>query len=229
MYIEVTNYTALIPPDMVTLIDASRAFIDSNGKPSILPMIYSMGLERDYANRYSRPTAYASIVEFDNTNDELTSQAVQVESHIDGVSVNTSQQQALQYHIRNGVINTSFETGFVVLTYLGYPMDDNGSLLVPDHDAVQSAFVWNIIKNIDILAYRKDPNNATRAIMDKSEQEYCWAVGKAHGKTHMPSIDQMESLKNMIVRSIPKMNEHSNGFATANIQEKIYGQVRVRN
>jgi len=36
----------------------------------------------------------------------------------------------------------------------------------------------------------------------------------------MPSVDQLEGIKNNIIRLIPKINQHSDAFKTANHQEQ---------
>jgi hypothetical protein len=54
----------------------------------------------------------------------------------------------------------------------------------------------------------------------KIEQERDWYIGAAQTRGHMPSVDMMESIKNNILRLIPKINQHSDGFASSGSQEQ---------
>ena len=49
-----------------------------------------------------------------------------------------------------------------------------------------------------------------------------FSIGAAITKGRIPSIDEMESIKNNWLRSISKILEHSNNFNTLNQRERRY-------
>ena len=52
------------------------------------------------------------------------------------------------------------------------------------------------------------------------ERDRDWYIGAAQTRSHMPSMDMMESIKNNWIRLIPKINQHRDGFKSANMQEQ---------
>ena len=49
-------------------------------------------------------------------------------------------------------------------------------------------------------------------VFQHSEQEWQWYVGQAGNKAKMPNIDQLESIKNQVMRLLPKVNPSRNIF-----------------
>jgi len=125
-----------------------------------------------------------------------------------------------KYKLNNGFMYTNFKNGFVEMTYKAFPVDEFGMPMVPDNEkfirAVESYIIWRM----DHKRWRTTRNNTDRIIAAESEKEYLWYVGAAATGSHNPTVDMMESIKNMILRSIPKINEHSNGFGTLGIGEQ---------
>jgi len=60
----------------------------------------------------------------------------------------------------------------------------------------------------------------SESIYAKLAQERDWYIAAAQTRGHMPSVDQLEGIKNNIIRLIPKINQHSDAFKTANHQEQ---------
>lgn len=58
-------------------------------------------------------------------------------------------------------------------------------------------------------------------VLANTQQEYCWAVGQAQSSLTMPTIDQMESIKNSWCTLVQRANSHREGFKTDGSQEKI--------
>jgi len=61
-----------------------------------------------------------------------------------------------------------------------------------------------------------------KALVNHSSQERDWAVASARTKGRIPTIDELESIKKMWIRSIPKINEHATGFKTLGSPEIRY-------
>ena len=219
----VVNYRAYLPPDLVYVISMRRVEVDSNNKitsssemvenPSMF--FYDKVLNNSSGTNWVRPTSDHPLNTVED--DELTTE--------NGVVVGQSQlpynTMSHGYRINNGVIFTDFESGYIELAYKAYPVDSDGFLLVPDDEKLRVAIKYHLIYKIDYRNWRVNPASpGMKALLNDSEQKRDFYVGAARNKAHIPTIDKMESIKNRWISLIPRINEHRNGFATLNNQER---------
>ena len=124
----------------------------------------------------------------------------------------------LSYTINGGKIFTSFKEGSVEMAYWAVPTDEQGLPLIPANkrfvEAVKNYLAHRISFKLDIQG-RMPAGKA-----DKLEQEWLFFCASAASAARMPSLDQMESLKNQWLRTIPNINEHSQGFSFLNEEER---------
>lgn len=125
-----------------------------------------------------------------------------------------------KYKIKNGYLYTNFKYGFVEMTYKAYPLDELGMPMLPDDIRYIKAVEWYLISRIDFKRWRMTRNAADERIYSHSDREALWYIASARMKTKVPSVDMAESLKNMILRSIVKINEHKQGFKHTDIVEQ---------
>jgi hypothetical protein len=125
-----------------------------------------------------------------------------------------------KYKLNGNFIYTNFKDGFVEMSYKAYPIDNDGMPMVPDNIKFIKAVEWYLISRMDYKRWRTTRALVDQKIWETSSTEASWYVGAARSTAHMPSIDQMESIKRMILRSIPKINEHSTGFKHTNVTEQ---------
>ena len=124
------------------------------------------------------------------------------------------------YTVSGDKIFTSFKSGQVEMAYTAYPVDEKGFPMIPQETRFQNAVR-------DYIAHRLSFKLAIQgkfqpAMADKLEQNWLFYCQSAANKSRMPSIDQMESLKNQWVKLIPNINEHDTAFRYLNIQERRY-------
>lgn len=114
------------------------------------------------------------------------------------------------FYINDNFFNTSLKEGIICLSYMGIPIDDEGFPKIPDDIYYIQACTAYVIKMLDWQKWRRGliPDK----IWETSEANWNFYVQSARGAANMPSIDQLESLKNRLIRIIPQMNEYSNGF-----------------
>lgn len=125
-----------------------------------------------------------------------------------------------EYKINDGYIYTNFETGYIEFTYQGFVTDDSGFPKIPDNQRYIEAVRWSLIEHLDYRKWRV--GEITDKVYQHSEQERGWYIQSARSAASIPSIDKMESIKNMFLRSIPKTDFHDNYFKYANVPEKRY-------
>ena len=92
--------------------------------------------------------------------------------------------------------------------------------MIPDDQKFIDAIRWSLIEHIDYKKWRV--GEITDKVYHHSEQQREWYIASAKNKANMPSIDQMEYIKRMFLRSIPKIDEHGTYFKYSNVQEQRY-------
>lgn len=140
-----------------------------------------------------------------------------VKMHCDD-SINISCKCEDTYTLNNNYIFTSFEEGTLEINYHSFPVDDKGYPMIPEDQAFIEAITLYIAYKVANNLWMADRLKDNQFKHIKTEKD--WYMGKAIARGKMLSIDQMESFKNMIVRIIPKLNAHSDGFNSIGSQEK---------
>tara|TARA_B100000768_G_C11255355_1_gene366120 strand:- start:265 stop:1185 length:921 start_codon:yes stop_codon:yes gene_type:complete len=123
-----------------------------------------------------------------------------------------NQSNNITFDLNNDHITLSAKEGKVCMAYLAIPTDEEGLPLIPDNTSYQLAVKKYLTMKIDYIAWRKGELRAD--IFQHSEQEWAWYVGQAGNKAKMPNLDQMESIKNQVMRLLPNVNHHETFFRT---------------
>jgi len=221
--IEISNYRGILPNDIVTRGSCRRIDINDNME------IYKFSAMQETTDLFFQTPGAESIdnpVFFDpyyNT--------VYIDENGESQPVTLTQSPSyygtgdtFTYKIEGNIIFTNFKTGYVEMEYKGFAIDEDGLPAIPDDEKYIRAIVWEIIANTDRKTWRKNPSPQNKSIYNDSAQERDWAVSSARTKGRIPTVDELESIKNMWVRSIPKINEHATGFKTLGAQEVRYNQ-----
>ena len=122
------------------------------------------------------------------------------------------ENRRITFDINNNHITLSVKEGNVCIAYLAVPTDDDGLPLIPEDTSYQLAIKKYLTMKIDYIAWRRGELRSD--IFQHSEQEWQWYVGQAGNKAKMPSIDQLEGIKNQVMRLLPNINAHETFFAT---------------
>jgi hypothetical protein len=155
----------------------------------------------------------------DATLDDVVSDIRQSQSRI--VTSTTSKQEfSPMYKLNSDFIFTNFKSGFVEMSYKAYPVDEFGMPMIPDNIKFVKAVEWYLISRIDYKRWRTTRNAADEKMWRVSDLEALWYIQSARTAARVPSLSQMESVKRMLLRSIPKINQFNNSFKTAAIQEQ---------
>jgi hypothetical protein len=126
----------------------------------------------------------------------------------------------LTYKLNDSVIFTSFKEGTVEMAYLAFPVDEEGYPMIPDNEKFVKAITSYLAERKGFQLYMEGKLDAQR--YGKLEKEWLFYVGAAQAAAKMPSIDQMESLKNQWLRLIPNIERHNRGFRDLGSQENRY-------
>jgi len=129
-------------------------------------------------------------------------------------------RSSFTYKVNNNFIFTNNTEGCVEMVVLKYPLDEEGFPLIPDQFKYIRALASYIRYMADTRLSRQ--GKLAEGIAQKSEQAWLFDVGAAGTSARIPTVDEMESLKNQVLSLIPQPNEHGNGFKTLGAQERRY-------
>lgn len=189
---------------------------------------------RDFANTIVTTSLQIKLSDAEDYIDEgeLSLAQDELEDVIDDINqsqgrATSYQSQVLdfipRYKLNGDYLFTNFRNGFVEMQYKAYPVDDFGMPMVPDEIRFIKAVEWYLISRMDYKRWRSSRNAADQRIWESSDQQASWYIGSARSKALKPTLAQMESIKNMILRSIPKINEFATGFKnTGTIEQRKF-------
>jgi hypothetical protein len=121
----------------------------------------------------------------------------------------------------NGCIHTSFSTGDVCISFMKYPMDENGDFLIPDHIDVIQAITYYV--NTRIWEKRMNmKEEGARQMFEMYLGLFETAATKATGKLMMPDIDTLQNIKDQTDRFFPASNKYYSFFGNLNSPERPY-------
>ena len=210
--LEVSSFRAEVPCDLYQLMA-----VEYEG----LPLVYGTDLTAYDKNRTTSMSPESSQPAHTSARFETTTGVTQNsptgESTFRQTRTTKNQRNGSEYYVINpNYIVTSFEEGTIKLHYDGYPLDDCGYPMVPDNIYYKQALEWYIIRQMLMGGYKNE--NFNWQIADQKWGHYCVA---AQNDAAYPSIDKMESFKNMWVRLVPNINAHSDFFMGNQTQEQL--------
>lgn len=125
----------------------------------------------------------------------------------------------LTYKIQGNVIFTSIKEGTIEIAYNAFAVDSDGYPMIPDNSSFINALELYIKKKHFNVLF--DTGKITPQIYNQVCQDYAWAVGQAQSDLIRPTIDQMESITNMLNTLVPRVTEHRTGFVNLGTKERI--------
>lgn len=105
------------------------------------------------------------------------------------------------------------------VAYRAIQLDDCGFPLIPDNEKYIRALI-SFVK----VEYFKDlyERGLLRPdVLDRVEQDYCFNVGAAQNDMKMPSLDEIESVSNILNSMLPRRYSHYRGYADSGSKEMV--------
>jgi hypothetical protein len=128
----------------------------------------------------------------------------------------------ITFSINSDFMTFNLKAGKACLAYWAFPIDKDGFPLIPDDEIYKIAVTKYLTTKIDYIVWRQDPDSrGKRALYDESMKEYSWYIGKLTSHLKMPSVEQMENLKNQMIRMKPNI-QHFNSFFNSLGQNQGY-------
>jgi hypothetical protein len=173
-----------------------------------------------YNNRASLPCDFYKIVQLAKGGQALTYLTGSFDTYYHTAdSVNLGSTGEAGYTVNSAFFNFNFKEGKVFLSYLAVPTDKEGFPLIPDAISFKEAIVSYIVMKLKYSEYISGTYNPNQYRM--LVQEWNHFCGQARGVANMPSLDEMESIKNQWIRLVPEMSRNQGLFNGLNSGERV--------
>lgn len=116
----------------------------------------------------------------------------------------------ITFDINDNYITFNIESGKACVAYSALPIDEDGFPIIPDDAKYRRAVQDYLIHKIDYRLWRQ--GFIDEKVFKQSERNWLWSIGSASSHLKMPSIEQMELLKNSLTRLIPRFHSYQNFF-----------------
>lgn len=111
------------------------------------------------------------------------------------------------------ILTSTLRSGTIMVAYLGYPVDEDGAALIPNDEEVKEAILYYLLYRYWMVKYNMMEDGA-----DKRMQTYLsmWNTlsKKAAGNMNLPDVNELENIKNIFNRLVPRENQFNKGFLT---------------
>lgn len=125
----------------------------------------------------------------------------------------------LTYKIQGNYIYTSNREGEITVAYQAIALDNDGFPLIPDNSSFIEALEYYIKKKHYSILF--DQGKIAAPVYQDACQQYAWYVGQAQSDLVRPTLDQMQSITNMMNTLITRVTDHDNGFINSGDREYL--------
>ena len=127
--------------------------------------------------------------------------------------------QELSFKTQGQVLYVSFKTGDVSVSYKAIPVDKDGFPLLIDNPVFLKALEAYIKREVFTVLF--DMGKIAPAVLQNTQQSYAWLAGQLQSELTIPSISEMESIKNSWCTLLQRTTEFREGFKNNGSQEYI--------
>lgn len=125
--------------------------------------------------------------------------------------------QDVTFDVVDGYIIFNIKSGKACLAYYSYPVDNEGFLMVPDEAKYKRAITDYVIWKNDYILWRQGalPTDVYKESRDNKN----WSIASAASALKMPDDAQLDSMKDTLIRLIPKFNSRTHFYKNMGVQE----------
>lgn len=126
------------------------------------------------------------------------------------------------YILKPGYINTKIEKGYLMISYQAIPRDEDGYPLIPNDPGFLEAVYWYIMMKLYYPMWvRKEISSDVYYDAKKNWAYYC---KQAYGNAMMPTLDGMESIKNIWLKLVPDITAHDSAYSGIGDRQHVYNK-----
>lgn len=117
----------------------------------------------------------------------------------------------------SGVITTTLPSGTILVAYKGYPIDSDNHILIPDDETLKEALLHYVLYRYWMSKYQMKEDGADSRLKFHLSM---WAtLSKKSMNLNLPDVNQLENLKAIHNRLLPRTNRFQQLFLTLNQRE----------
>ena len=117
------------------------------------------------------------------------------------------------------VLFTTFKTGDICVAYKAIPVDECGYPLLIDNPVFLKTLESYMKKEVFTILF--DMGKINGNVLQNTQQQYAWLAGQLQSEFTIPSVSEMESIKNSWCTLIQRTYEFDNGFSSLGRRENI--------
>ena len=190
----IVDYTV----DFLQIVGLPTAFMESVGIVEINN--YRGQLPEDFMEMVQVRTATNPVIYYKYATDTF---------HKSGNKVHSS---PYSYKIQGNYIFTSEKDITLEISYLAIETDESGIPVLPDNAKfIRALEAYIKYKHFTILF---DCGKIAGQILEKADQEYCWAVGACQSDFNRLTTDKAETVLNLMNNIFSPSNLHHTGYAS---------------
>lgn len=114
------------------------------------------------------------------------------------------------YKCQNRIIHVGFEAGQVLMNYNTIKVDEDMVPMILDEPNYLKALEEYI--KLQVFTIKFDTGEISQAVLQNTQQQYAWAVGRLNSTYKIPDVSEMESIKNMWCTLVQRTTDHIRGF-----------------
>lgn len=189
--------------DFLQIVGLPTAFMENTAVVEIKN--YRGELPNDYMEMVQVRTTTNPVVYYRYTSDTF---------HTSGNKVHSA---PYTYKVQGNYIFTSEKDTTIEIAYLAIETDECGLPVLPDNAKfIRAIEAYIKYKHFTVLF---DCGKITGQILEKADQEYCWAVGACQSEFNRLTLDKAETVLNILNNIFSPTDLHSNGYA--NMGDKV--------
>ncbi len=128
----------------------------------------------------------------------------------------------LQYMTKPGYIMTNVPRGYIKISYYAIYTDEDSMPMIPDLESYKEALLWYLgVKHFYPLKLKGQISQQDYYDMRNSWNFY---RKQAYAEAMMPTVDDLENVKNTWHKLYPEMNDHDTFFSTSGEEQILYNQ-----
>lgn len=128
----------------------------------------------------------------------------------------------LQYMTKPGYIMTNVPRGYIKVSYYAIYTDEDSMPMIPDLESYKEAIYWYV--TMKLMYPKKLKGQISQGDYYDIRNSYNFYRKQAYAEAMMPTVDDLENVKNTWHKPYPEMNDHDTFFSTSGEEQILYNQ-----
>jgi len=126
------------------------------------------------------------------------------------------------YKTQGRVLYTTIKNGSIKMSYMSIPVDENGYPMLIDNPIYLKTLELYIKKEVFTVLF--DLGKINMNVLNNAQQQYSWSAGQLQSEFTIPSIAEMEEIKNMWTSMVQYNNYHLRDYKGMGNIEHLKGK-----